>query len=510
MNRRKSISNHSGVALALVCVPLLLWSLDAWGRPGGGQSYSRPGGGSPGGGGGGGGGDSDVIFLIIWLMIEHPVIGVPVAAIALGVYVAGQRQKRTTTDWSTAGSGLARASRRPMGGSVRKRLLESVRAHDENFSLVLFEDFAYSLFAKAHELRAPGRLQALSPYMTGDARDSLSYGADALRSVHSIVIGDMKMLGFVPAQAGADGKTVVNLSFDANYTEVDEQGREQAYWVTERWRLTRSAAARTRPPEQLTVEGCPNCGAALETHGREGRCSYCDTQIDTGAFDWVVEEIQMVNRLKRGPQLTGTVPERGTRLPTIRAPDLAERMQALQAKDPAFDPGEGLQRRVELIFGKLNSAWTTRDWKRARPFVSDGLFQTQQYFIETYRTQGLTNVLEDFRLQRMEVATTVSDRFFDSLTVRIWATGRDYTVRDSDGAVVGGNPRQDRPFSEYWTFIRRSEARGPARNDENCPSCGAGLDIGMAGACNYCGSKITSGEFDWVLSKIEQDEAYRG
>jgi len=32
----------------------------------------------------------------------------------------------------------------------------------------------------------------------------------------------------------------------------------------------------------------------------------------------------------------------------------------------------------------------------------------------------------------------------------------------------------------------------------------------MAGVCEYCHGKITSGEFDWVLSRIEQDEAYKG
>jgi hypothetical protein len=34
--------------------------------------------------------------------------------------------------------------------------------------------------------------------------------------------------------------------------------------------------------------------------------------------------------------------------------------------------------------------------------------------------------------------------------------------------------------------------------------------VTMAGACNYCGAHLTAGEFDWVLSKIEQDDSYRG
>ncbi len=32
----------------------------------------------------------------------------------------------------------------------------------------------------------------------------------------------------------------------------------------------------------------------------------------------------------------------------------------------------------------------------------------------------------------------------------------------------------------------------------------------MAGNCEFCQAHITSGEFDWVLSKIEQDESYLG
>jgi len=56
----------------------------------------------------------------------------------------------------------------------------------------------------------------------------------------------------------------------------------------------------------------------------------------------------------------------------------------------------------------------------------------------------------------------------------------------------------------------RSLGSGPARADLNCPNCGAALKINAAGVCEYCSGKITSGDFDWVLSKIEQDESYAG
>jgi hypothetical protein len=32
----------------------------------------------------------------------------------------------------------------------------------------------------------------------------------------------------------------------------------------------------------------------------------------------------------------------------------------------------------------------------------------------------------------------------------------------------------------------------------------------MAGHCEYCRVKVVSGQFDWVLSRIEQDDTYDG
>ena len=42
----------------------------------------------------------------------------------------------------------------------------------------------------------------------------------------------------------------------------------------------------------------------------------------------------------------------------------------------------------------------------------------------------------------------------------------------------------------------------------NCINCGA--PIPFDGKCEYCGTIVTGGDFDWVLSRIEQDESYIG
>jgi hypothetical protein len=275
----------------------------------------------------------------------------------------------------------------------------------------------------------------------------------------------------------------------------------------EEWTLLRPSSAKSRPPAKATVIGCPNCGAPLSAL-RGSQCSYCQQIVDTGQFDWMVASISEQQREQRPPQLTSDTPETGTDLPTVVDPDAGFRMQALTRKDPSFQWPQFLAR-VRIVFAELQPAWSTLDWVRARPFVSDQLFQMLAYWIESYKRAQLRNVTENACITGIELAAVVSDRYYDSITVRVRATGLDYTVRD-DGHVVSGSKTRERAYTEYWTLIRGSSVQTKATEERVCPNCGAPLDINMAGNCKHCQAKVTSGDFDWVLSRIEQDEAYTG
>jgi len=207
--------------------------------------------------------------------------------------------------------------------------------------------------------------------------------------------------------------------------------------------------------------------------------------------------------------LTGSTEEVGTDRPTIRDPYAQQRLAELKQRDPAFSE-QAIQTRVGLIFQTMQYAWSSLEWQRARPFLSDMLFETQSYWISAYRAQGLRNITEKARITSLELVRVSSDRWFDSVTLRIRATGLDYTIRDSDNCVVGGSRSKEREYSEYWTLIRGTNRLGPSRVDTGCPNCGAPLVVNMAAICSHCGAKVNSGAFDWVLSRIEQDESYEG
>jgi hypothetical protein len=445
--------------------------------------------------------DSDGLGLIGFLF-STGLGGIGFVGFALFVLVLAAVMKRqgARLNWE---AGLSEAS------TPRERirpLLEQIRADDPNFSIVLFEDFLYALYAQAHTLRGSGGLERLSSHLKPAAREALAQ-LGPVSTVRSIIIGAMRYLSVEGVSPGARA-VEIEVEFEANYSEVPQGRAEQSYYTRETWQLSRAHGVLSRTPDRARVFVCPSCGAPLDTMAG-GRCNYCQATVDTGQFDWVVDAIEIAERETRGPLLTGTTEEQGTDRPTIVDRDLQARYNELAQRDPAFVWPQ-FQSRVALVFAAMQTSWSNREWAQVRPFVSDNLFQMLNYWIEAYKKERLRNVTEGARIEQIELVRISSDKFFDALTVRLFATSLDFTIADDDGRVVAGSRQKPRRYSEYWTLIRGSARKGPTRTDSVCPSCGAPLKIEMAGHCEYCRAKVTSGDFDWVLSRIEQDDVYEG
>src|SRR5712671_2321981 len=496
-------------AAGVVLLGVALFATEALARVGGGGSY----GGGGGSGGGGGGGAGAIVYLLVrfllWLTIEHPVIGIPVdiIVIALVIYWFAKPAGNSISIATSAVVAAPDAVSTAVQQQNFQKAFNQLRRFDPNFSEIIFIDFCYALYGKAHEARGRGAkaLDELSPYLSGPARDSLiKLNPPNLKSVEGIIIGSMQVIDV----QGLDTPTVtIGLGFETNYTEVVD-GQQMTYYVRERWSLDRKRDALSPTPEHATALHCPRCGAPLQKD-TNGACAFCSTKIESGEFQWYVGSISTVSREARGPLLTSDVPEVGTNYPTVTQPNFPAVRAAFEQNSPEFSWGD-FQARARMIFNELQTAWSTLKWERARPFETDNIFQMHRYWIEAYQRQGLRNALDQCQITAMQPTKIKLDAFYNAITLRIFAQGYDYTVNQG-GQVVAGSNKNLRKWSEYWTFVRYSKAKpAAARADLNCPNCGAPLKVNATGICEFCSGKITSGEFDWVLSKIEQDESYSG
>ena len=72
--------------------------------------------------------------------------------------------------------------------------------------------------------------------------------------------------------------------------------------------------------------------------------------------------------------------------------------------------------------------------------------------------------------------------------------------------LLKGNKDNDVYMTYLLIFTRRKGIKTTLINgviSNSCPHCGAPVDSASAGRCEYCGSIIHTGEFNWVLSDME-------
>lgn len=528
------------VLLVTAAAPIALVVETADARPGGGQSYqggqrssggsssspsrssSGSGYGSSGSSGsssGGGGGGGEFVGLFIQLLFAEPKLALALAVILVLVWLV-RRGWSKLSDWSSQRQKARWAEIAEAGGDIKphvpqrravlrsagpRAILARITAFDPDFSQVLLDDFVQALFVRVHEARGEGTFAALLPYLSDAARAALA--RHPVTGIDNVVIGAMR---YVAADASADpagGPLSFVAEIEANYTE--RTGDDvTSYYVIERWTFSRSRAARSRPFAHARSLDCPNCGGALKD-ATDMKCRYCGASVAPAEFDWLVSEIEERGRTAIEPTLTTYTDETGNKLATVVTEGARDRFDAIVAKDAA-SVWEALRARLETAYAEINDAWSENALERARAFVSDGFFRSQSYWMREYAKQGLQNKVENAHISEVELAEARSDAHYDAVTVRIFAAAIDYLVRTSDGRQVAGDRDRPRAYSEYWTLVRGAAVRGAPRADKACPNCGAELAVNQAGECGTCKVHVTAGEFDWVLSRIEQDEAYEG
>ena len=201
----------------------------------------------------------------------------------------------------------------------------------------------------------------------------------------------------------------------------------------------------------------------------------------------------------------GNVLRRGHR--ALSSQQHASMINRLRMNDPAFDE-QVFAARVTEGFHKIQSAWSSQDLRPARPFVSDAVFERFSLQFDEQRALGYRNVTDNVIVHDVSVAHVQSDRFFDTIAMRISAQASDHNVSLADGSRIAGSNHSG-PFVEIWSFLRRRSAKTvpskPGLIEGNCPNCGAAIEMNQNAGCDHCGALLRSGEYDWVLAEITQE-----
>lgn len=179
----------------------------------------------------------------------------------------------------------------------------------------------------------------------------------------------------------------------------------------------------------------------------------------------------------------------------------------ITAEDPLFNKEEFLSWTRDL-FIKLQYAWADRDWSVIRCFESNELFEQHSTQLERYKVNKQINKIERVSVNwaKLHQYTVAGEN--EVLTVMLNSKMIDYIVDEESGKILKGDNVTNKVNTYKLTFMRKKGIKTKAGettvNTTNCPNCGAPTEITSAGKCSYCGSVITTGEYNWVLSNLER------
>lgn len=192
-----------------------------------------------------------------------------------------------------------------------------------------------------------------------------------------------------------------------------------------------------------------------------------------------------------------------TPIPTY---DSSNTINKIHEVDPYFNEDKFLSW-AKTTFIKLQNAWTARDWEQIRTIESEELFEQHSAQIKRYIDKKQINVMDRIAVNYAKLYSFSQDEDKDTLSILLNSSMADYIIDENTQEVIQGDKITRRTKTYKMTFIRKKGLKTSESTDEkkttNCPNCGAPTNITSSGKCEYCGSVITIGEHDWVLSNLE-------
>lgn len=250
----------------------------------------------------GGDGDSDGLFgIIIWLLIDHPAVGLPLLIIAVIILIVKSRHSKKTPNQapfvsnSTVNAGTFNGQ-----NMTEPQVLAKIREKDPSFSAEEFKSFVSSVFIKVQEAWESKKWETVRPFesdsMFKTHRQQLDEYIVKKQTNH---MDRQCVLGCLMTYYNDDGKNeTITVRLNAtllDYVTDDETGKIVSGSDTERrnrfYKLSfvRTSGVKTEDSHDMSSNECPSCGAPISISAT-GICEYCKNVVTSGNYGWVLNE----------------------------------------------------------------------------------------------------------------------------------------------------------------------------------------------------------------------------
>lgn len=465
--------------LILLCTPC-----ETWARVGGGGNF---GGGSSGGySGGGGSGDGGVIiYLLIRLCFEYPLIGIPLTLVVGYLFVIGGKKGTSSYQEHVIVRGATRCDT-AINRNEKSKLMQRDSAFDE----VHFIERVKQTFTSLQGAWSQQSMEPVRSLMSDAVYDRLNLNLKLNRAngyINKITDIDIKDAHVVSYSCdNSFDVIIVSISANANDYYVKE-GSQKRHGLTneifrEYWSFLRKPGVKTLTKGGAIEGFCPNCGAPLSLSDKTA-CRSCKALITSGEYDWVLSEITQAKAFQH------------------RNPTAVAGAAQLQQRDPGLNI-QYLEDRASIMFWRYHAA---------------RYFCDTTYLSKIANTHFLQSHADEFKLdanqkrtfaQNLAVGSAEVIRFdqrenYDRCHAVITWSGSWQSAKMGPGELPSYSDL--RIYKYAVTMVRHSDASSDpshALSANSCAGCGAPESIDANHSCRYCGIPLNDGSKNWVMESI--------
>ncbi len=424
--------------------------------------------------------------------------------------------------------------------TFNERVIKKITESDPNFSYTLFIDFVSNVIYNSLYLANKKHLldQKVKPFLSVAAYKKIleRFGS---KKIFMVNIAD---IDFDREIESNHRKIILNVVV---FYKTFEKVEDKIYLIKETFTIDRLIFERdfdlSLSPDKLYVLSCPYCGAPGDFDS-EGKCNYCGRYVVPGKSQWYLSSIENIEqKVDELGKVKEIVPEEQSHLiPNLIKinqlnPDVYFKVQNLEdlifykitetmypTEVSVFLPERILQfekkynvrwavysRKFLLdvaikYFKAINKAWNTLEWDKVRHLLSDRAWENWKYIIDFFKSNNLKNYFKA-KIIQVFIKDLTMDRFYDTIVVRFLVTYKQTVIVKHQEVKEAG--LVSLPYIERWTFVRYAGMEKEKKyNIYTCPACGAPSEkISEEGICEYCGAKVTNGQFYWVLSSVEYE-----
>jgi len=484
-------------------IPLILFLIlcfsaaELYARAGGGGGFGGGGGGGFGGGGGsfgggsgGGGGGGEIIFWLIMLAFQHPVIGIP-ALIIVGVcFTVGSLQSKRGVQTYHQSRSIYKHNKR-ISYQTEQQNIEKLQKQDPDFNKELFFERVKTGFIKLQDAWCAQDLTKVRSFISDgiSERFQLQFMEQKERGIRDNM-ENIQIISVAITQTEFD-KVFNTLTLRITASAVDymvdlktgkhKSGSRASEQFTEYWSFIRRPGVHTISGKGLLEGHCPNCGVLLDIN-ESAKCESCGSLIKSGEYDWVLSEIT---------QACEWVPQAKNSLPGI---------DKIRETDPGFSPQQ-LEDRASVMFWRNMTAYRKGKIAPIKKMATDKFCDSLQEHLKldsegnrVYPIQPAVGSVETLGIEVTEP--------MDRALVKIrWSSKRESMSQDGHKRIL-----TDSNISTHIFMLIRKH--GVSTGDSglssaHCPGCGAPVSTELADACQYCGTVLNDGSHDWVLDAVE-------